>query len=470
MAQSAVAPAPADEPAGVSVLDARHRRLTAGVLLSVTVVAFNAMGVVTILPVVARDLGGLAAYGWAVSAFMLASIAGTVVAGVMADRRGLVGPYMAGLALFAAGSVLAAAAGAWIVLLAARALQGAGNGLLVAVAYVAIARGYAGALHARMLALLSSAWIVPSIVGPALAGLIADTLTWRLAFLALLPVLAVAAALATSGVRRVPAARGGQGADSAATLRAALVLVAATALFLAALDQADDAPAPAALVAVAAAAVALLPLRRLLPRGTLRGRRGLPAAVAARGLLAAAFLGVEAFVPLGLTTLRGLSAAHAGVAMTAGSLSWSAGAFAAARLDERDAAARRGRRLRASMLLLAAGIALAAVGILDDGIPVTVAAAGWCVAGGGIGGSYATVAAAAFARTDAGAEGRVSAALQLAETLAVSVTAGALGALVGAGITGGRPSVTTLAVTFAAGASAAVVAASLAVRATAGPT
>jgi MFS family permease len=163
----AVAPHSSDEGVAPSVLDARHRRLTVGVLLSITVIAFNAMGVVTILPAAARDLGGLSTYGWAVSAFMLASIAGTVVAGVAADRRGLVPPYASGLALFAAGSVLAAAAGDWAVLLAARALQGAGNGLLIAVAYVAIARGYAGALHARMLALLSSAWIVPSIVGPA---------------------------------------------------------------------------------------------------------------------------------------------------------------------------------------------------------------------------------------------------------------------------------------------------------------
>jgi MFS family permease len=447
------------------VLDREHRRLTLGVLLSITVVAFNAMGVVTILPAVARDLGGLSTYGWSVSAFMLASIAGTVVAGVAADRRGLVTPYASGLALFAAGSVLAASAGDWAVLLAARALQGAGNGLLVAVAYVAIARGYAGALHARMLALLSSAWIVPSIVGPALAGTIADTLSWRVAFLALLPVLALAAALATAGLRRVAAAPAGSATGSAATLGAALALVAGTALFLAALDLADHTPVAAGALAVAGATVALASVRRLLPAGTLRGRAGLPSAVAVRGLLAAAFLGMEAFVPLGLTTLRGLSAAQAGLVMTAGSLSWSAAAFTAARLDERDRAARRGRRLRISMLLLAAGVAVAALGILDHDLPVAVAALGWCIAGGGIGASYSTVAAAAFARTPDGAEGRVSAALQLSETLSVSVTAGTLGALVGAGVTGGRPSELALAITFGAGTAVALAAASLARRA-----
>jgi MFS family permease len=318
-----------------------------------------------------------------------------------------------------------------------------------------------------MLALLSSAWIVPSIVGPALAGTIADTLSWRVAFLALLPVLALAAALATGGLRRVAAAPAGSATGSAAALGAALVLIAGTTMFLVALDLADHAPLPAAALAVAGATLALRSLRRLLPAGTLRGRPGLPSAVAVRGLLAAAFLGMEAFVPLGLTTLRGLSAAEAGLVMTAGSLSWSAAAFTAARLDERDRAAGRGARLRVSMLLLAAGIAVAALGILDTGLSVAVAALGWCLAGAGIGASYSTVAAAAFARTPDGAEGRVSAALQLSETLSVSVTAGALGALVGAGVTGGRPSELALAITFGAGTAAALAAAALARRAAA---
>jgi hypothetical protein len=156
--------------------------------------------------------------------------------------------------------------------------------------------------------------------------------------------------------------------------------------------------------------------------------------------------------------------------MTAGSLSWSAGAFLAARLDERDRAAGRARRLRVGMLLLASGVAVAAVGIIDAGLPLVVAGAGWCLAGGGIGASYATVAAAAFRRTPHGAEGRVSAALQLSETLAISVTTGTLGALVGAGVTGGRPSETALAITFGVGSAAAVLAAALARRAAGGGT
>jgi MFS family permease len=57
------------------------RALTAGLVLTVTFVASEALAVVTVMPVVARDLGGFRLYGWAFSAFMLGSVVGIVVAG-----------------------------------------------------------------------------------------------------------------------------------------------------------------------------------------------------------------------------------------------------------------------------------------------------------------------------------------------------------------------------------------------------
>src|SRR4051812_31988970 len=155
--------------------------------------------------------------------------------------------------------------------------------------------------------------------------------------------------------------------------------------------------------------------------------------------------------------------------MTAGSLTWSAAAFGAARLDARDAARGRGRRLTIAIAALASGVAVAGAAIVFTGLPLAVAAVGWCLAGGGIGASYATVAAAAFAQTPEGAEGRVSSSLQLVETLAISLTTGALGALVGAGVSGGRPSQTALAVTFATGSVIALLGGGLARRAVGPP-
>ncbi|MGH3612337.1 MAG: hypothetical protein ACRDRK_07015 [Pseudonocardia sp.] len=59
-------------------------------------------------------------------------------------------------------------------------------------------------------------------------------------------------------------------------------------------------------VVATAAVVALVPaLRHLLPRGVFRARRGVPAVVAARGLLAGVFFTVNAYLPLMLNGTHG---------------------------------------------------------------------------------------------------------------------------------------------------------------------
>src|ERR1700681_1687156 len=80
-----------------------RRPLTAGLVLTVTLVAFEALSVATVLPIVSRQLGGVRLYGWVFSAFFLGSLVGIVVAGRQADRTGLGRPFAVGLALFGAG-------------------------------------------------------------------------------------------------------------------------------------------------------------------------------------------------------------------------------------------------------------------------------------------------------------------------------------------------------------------------------
>ena len=85
--------------------------------------------------------------------------------------------------------MLAAVAGSWSVLLVGRALEGLGAGALGVVTYASTSRVYPREMYGRMLALLSSAWVLPSLVGPAFAGFIADELSWRWVFVLLLPFL-----------------------------------------------------------------------------------------------------------------------------------------------------------------------------------------------------------------------------------------------------------------------------------------
>ncbi|HXP33431.1 MAG TPA: hypothetical protein VN820_05400, partial [Acidimicrobiales bacterium] len=74
--------------AGHGLWAPQQRALTTGLVLSVTFIASEALAVITVMPVVARDLHGLALYGWVFSGFELASLVGIVVAGRDADRRG----------------------------------------------------------------------------------------------------------------------------------------------------------------------------------------------------------------------------------------------------------------------------------------------------------------------------------------------------------------------------------------------
>jgi MFS family permease len=433
-----------------SVFAPRYRAMSIGVLMSVSIVAFQALGVGTVMPAVARDLGGLAHYGWAFSAFMLASVVGSVAAGQDTDRAGPVRAYLGAVGSFAAGSVLAAVAGSWAMLLAGRVLEGLGAGALGVVTYASASRAYPPEMYGRMLALMSSAWVLPSLAGPAVAGLVADHTTWRWVFVLLLPFLPVAVLLTLPGLRALAA--------PAATARLrrlpqALMLAAGIGLFLSALEL--DRAAGVLVLAGAGALLALRAARTLMPPGTLRAARGLPSGIVVRGLLAVAFLGCDAFMPLALTELRGFSSSQAGLVISAASLSWSLGSFLQARLDRGDHGAGRPRRLLAGLAVLLAGIAVTGAGVLDEAIPVAVVIAGWSVAGLGIGIGYPSIGALVLSAAPGGEEGGVSAALQLAETIAVAVFTGVGGALIALGLDRGWDAVTALVLVFATGAAAA---------------
>ena len=183
---------------------APHRRaLTLGLVLSVTFVAVEALAVITVMPVVARDLDGLALYGWVFSTFQLSSLIGIVVAGRDADRHGPARPYVAGLVLFSAGLLVAGLAPFMWVLVAGRCLQGLGAGAVPAVAYVAIGRSLREVQRARMMAVLSTAWVVPGLVGPGVAAAVAHLFGWRWVFLGLIPLVGVAGPIAVPALVRL---------------------------------------------------------------------------------------------------------------------------------------------------------------------------------------------------------------------------------------------------------------------------
>src|SRR5829696_10286907 len=87
-----------------------RRTLTVGLVLTITLVAFESLAIATVMPVVSDDLGGLGLYGWVFSGFFLGNLLGIVLAGEAADRRGTRLPFLAGLVLFSIGLVIGGSA------------------------------------------------------------------------------------------------------------------------------------------------------------------------------------------------------------------------------------------------------------------------------------------------------------------------------------------------------------------------
>src|SRR2546423_10110682 len=117
-----------------------RRTLTLGLVLTITLVAFEALAVSTIMPKVANDLGDIALYGWVFTAFFLGSLLGIVLVGGIIDRGGLVRPFLAGLTLFSIGLLIGGLAPSMPVLLGARVLPGPGGGAIPPLAHRRIRR------------------------------------------------------------------------------------------------------------------------------------------------------------------------------------------------------------------------------------------------------------------------------------------------------------------------------------------
>lgn len=391
----------------------RHRAATIGTFALVSLGAFEALALTTVMPVIAGELNGKALYATAFAATLAAQIVSIVLAGNLADRRGPRLPLGIGLVLFAAGLIGGALAPTMIGLVGARVLQGLGAGMTTTALYVMVARVYPARLHTAVFAGFAAAWVLPSIVGPFLAGLIAETFGWRWVFGISLIVLVIAAVLLVGVMRTLPTTHTDVPWRVPALIAAVVVAVGALGLNL----VAEDPHGRRLLIGGLAVVIVLVAFVRLTPPGTLRSGRGLPTNVLIRGLAFAAFAGAEIYVPRLLTERDGYPATLAGLALSLTGITWFLASSIQGRWADRIDAV---RSARLAMALLTAGLA---------GIAVTVAAAGpawvvitlWPVAGFGMGLLYPRVTAQAMSRAGADDQGFVSAAMQISDSTGASI-------------------------------------------------
>ena len=413
-----------------------RRPLTLGLVLTITLVAAEALAVSTAMPIVARELGGLELYGWVFSAFFLGSLIGITVVGGLIDERGVLFPFMLGLGCFAIGLLVCGLANSMSVIVLGRFIQGFGGGAVPPVAYVAIGRSLPERLRPRMFAMLSAAWVVPGLLGPAIAGFVAQTWHWRFVFLGLLPLIAVAGLMAIGALRAIPRETDpNAGTDARAGRRRRYSLAIATAvgagMLTTGLLQRDF----AVLIGVTGlgAFIGGFAFHRLTPAGTFRLAPGYPAAVLLRGVLTFAFFCVDANITLLLQEVRGWSALAAGIALSGATVTWSIGSWYQSRHSVRlgpEVFVRVGFPIVA---LGTAGVGLA----LIPAVPAWVAIPMLALAGLGMGLAYSQFAIIVLRDAPDDRQGAVTAAVSLSDALGTALGTGIAGALIAVSVRAG---------------------------------
>jgi MFS family permease len=418
-----------------------RRPLTLGLVLTITLVAAEALAVSTAMPIVARELGGLELYGWVFSAFFLGSLIGITIVGGLIDERGVLFPFVLGLGLFAIGLLTCGLAQSMPMVVVGRFIQGIGGGAVPPVAYVAIGRSLPEHLRPRMFATLSGAWVVPGLIGPAIAGFVAETWHWRVVFLGLLPLIAIAGGMASGAMRSIPRAHAdaavarevAAAARDARTRRYTLAVATAigAGVFTTGLLQ-TDLPLLLAMVVVGGA-VGLYAFRALTPAGTLRLARGYPAAVLLRGAITFAFFCVDANVTLLLQEVRGWSAAAAGIALSFATVSWSLGSWYQSRHSVRLGPE---RFVRIGFPIVAVGMAGVALSLLPQ-VPAWAGIPFFAVAGLGMGLAYSQFAIIVLRDAPLESQGAVTASVSLSDALGTALGTGIAGALIASSVRAG---------------------------------
>lgn len=418
------APTAAADPPLVSILSARYRATTFGMVALVSLFAFEALAVATAMPTVARELDGLKLYALAFGGTLATSMIGMTLAGSWSDRSGPASPLWSGLSCFLIGLLVAGLASNMPALIVGRLLQGLGAGGLVVALYVLAGRVFPEALRPRVFAAFSAAWVVPSLIGPALSGLIVQHLGWRWVFLGV-PVLAIPAALLLRPALNRLGSAGPSNRDNAtdtSAVRWAIGAAAGTLLLYLGGRQHDISALALLLPAVVLVGFCSW---KLLPAGTLKLQRGLPSVIALRGIAGSAFFGCEAFLPLLLSRERGFSPLLAGIFLSLAALGWSAGSWFQG--HQRWGVSRQ-RLLQMGTLMMATGIVLSALAI-TPAVPIMVALSGWTMTGVGMGLIYPSLSVLTLSMSPPARQGANSSALQLSEAIAVSTTLAVGGSL-----------------------------------------
>ena len=384
--------------------------LAIGSVLLITLVAFEELAATTIMPAVVASYDAASWYPIAAGSAMAAQLCATVIAGALADWKGPRIVLFVGMLLFAVGLVISAVGPNVVIFVAGRAMQGLGGGLLIVPLYVLIGSVASPRHRPSFFASFSLAWVLPSLVGPAIAGHVTQIWGWRYVF-GVVPIFIVIAAVPVVYVlRSVPASKARKASRLASLARDAML--AGLGVVLLQLAGALRDPLSQLGVFALGAALTAWALPRLLPRGTFRSRPGMPSAILARLCAMSAQVGLSVMIPLVLQRVHSWSESSSAWWVTLGSLTWSVGSVAQARAH--DPLWHRRLPILGGSLMAIGAIPVGA--LLIPAIPGCVALIGWMLVGLGMGLLHAPLSVMALEVTPEAKHGRVASWLQVADS------------------------------------------------------
>ena len=307
-----------DLPPGMTLPARRKALVLAGVLATMFLAALDQTIVNVSLPRIVEDLGDFDLYVWPFTSYMLSSTALVPVVGKLSDLYGRKPFMLAGIVVFVAGSWLCGAAGDMIQLIAFRAVQGVGAGLIMTTAFTSVGDLFAPRERGRWMGLFGGVFGLASIIGPLAGGALTDNLSWRWIFYINIPVATLALALVAFGM---PWYR--QRGKAVIDWTGGALLVGVTVPLLLGLSWGGnqygwgDAPVLASLgVAAVLFLVFIVQTRRarepVLPLALFRNRV-YAVSILATMVLGAALFGALQFLPLFLAGVQGVSATNTGL-------------------------------------------------------------------------------------------------------------------------------------------------------------
>jgi len=187
------------------------------------VVILNETTMTNALPAIMADFGITAATGqWLTSAFLLTMAVVIPLTGFLLERFPIRVVFFAAMGVFALGTLTAALAPAFEVLLAGRIIQAMGTGVMLPLLFTTVLNVVAPERRGRVMGVVTIVIAVAPAVGPTVSGLILSTLTWHAIFWLILPIALVAIALGALWVRNVTETRPDARFDIPSVILAAL--------------------------------------------------------------------------------------------------------------------------------------------------------------------------------------------------------------------------------------------------------